>query len=182
LAAETAGITGASESPVVWGLLMVLCGILAIFLPVASIGLVHLLGWWILISALWHLIFAFQTRAHGNILLQVLLAIPYGFVGFYMLSHPLLGMLTLTLMLAIFLFFEGVLEIVFYFNIRKVRNAGWVLLDGIITLVLGFLIWAHLPSTSLWVIGALVGISLVSAGISRIMLSSGIRRLTPSTR
>ena len=138
MAAETSDVRRASERSTVWGVLMLFCGILAIFMPLASsIGLVILLGWLILISAVWHLIFAFQTRDLGNILWRALLAIPYGFVGFYMLWHPLLGMLTLTLVLAIFLLFEGVLEIILYFNIRKVRNAGWVLLDGIITLILG---------------------------------------------
>ena len=181
MAAETSDVRRASERSIVLGFLMLICGILAIFMPLASIGLVILLGWLILISAVWHLIFAFQTRGLGNILWRALLAIPYGFVGFYMLWHPLLDMLTLTLVLAVFLLFEGVLEVVLYFNIRKVGNAGWVLLDGIITLILGFLIWAHLPSTSVWVIGTLVGISLIFTGISRIMLSSGIRRLNTST-
>ena len=182
MVAETSDVKRASARSTVWAFLMLFCGILAIFMPFASsIGLVILLGWLILISAVWHLIFAFQTRGLGNILWRALLAIPYGFVGFYMLWHPLLGMLTLTLVLAIFLLFEGVLEIVLYFNIRKVRNAGWVLLDGIITLILGFLIWAHLPSTSVWVIGTLVGISLIFTGISRIMLSSGNRRVNTST-
>ena len=182
MSAETSDVKRASQRSIVWAVLMLFCGILAIFMPFASsIGLVILLGWLILISAVWHLIFAFQTRGLGNILWRALLAIPYGFVGFYMLWHPLLGMLTLTFLLAIFLLFEGVLEIVLYFNIRKVRNAGWVLLDGIITLILGFLIWAHLPSTSVWVIGTLVGISLIFTGISRIMLSSGNRRVNTST-
>ena len=182
MAAETSdAVRRASEKSTFWGVLMLFCGILAIFMPLASIGLVHALGWMLLISAVWHLIFAFQTRDLGNVVWRALLAIPYGFVGFYMLSHPLLGMLTLTLVLAIFLLFEGVLEIILYFKIRKVRNAGWVLLDGIITLILGFLIWAHLPSTSVWVIGTLVGISLIFTGISRIMLSSAIRRLNTST-
>ena len=181
MAAETSDVRRASERSIGLGVLMLICGILAIFMPLASIGLVILLGWLILISAVWHLIFAFQTRGLGNILWPVLLAIPYGFVGFYMLWHPLLDMLTLTLVLAVFLLFEGVLEVVLYFNIRKVGNAGWVLLDGIITLILGFLIWAHLPSTSVWVIGTLVGISLIFTGISRIMLSSGNRRVNTST-
>lgn len=180
---ETAGvIRSASGWFIVWGILMLICGLLAIFMPLASsIGLVILLGWLILFSAVWHLIFAFQTRGLGNILWQVLLAILYGFAGFYMLWHPLLGVLTLTLVLAIFLLFEGALEIILYFNIRRVRKSIWVLLNGIITLVLGFLIWLHWPSTSVWVIGTLVGISLIFSGISRIMLSTAVRRLTPST-
>ena len=155
----TGAVRSASGWSIVWGILLLLCGFLAIVMPLASsVGLVILLGWLILFAAVWHLIFAFQTRGVGNILWQVLLAIVYGIAGFYMLSHPLLGLLTLTLVLAIFLLFEGVLEIILYFNIRKSPNAGWVLFDGIITLILGLLIWAHWPSTSVWVIGTLVGL------------------------
>jgi uncharacterized membrane protein HdeD (DUF308 family) len=182
-AQTTAGaVRSASGWSIVWGILLLLCGFLAIVMPLASsIGLVILLGWLILFAAVWHLIFAFQTRGVGNVLWQVLLAIVYGIAGFYMLWHPLLGVLTLTLVLAIFFLFEGVLEIILYFNIRKRPNAGWVLFDGIITLILGLLIWAHWPSTSVWVIGTLVGISLIFSGISRIMLSAAVRRLTFAT-
>ena len=98
-----------------------------------------------------------------------------------MFMHPLLGVLSLTLVLAMFLLFEGVMEIVLYFNIRGLRHSGWVLFDGIITLILGALIWAHWPSTAVWVIGTLVGISLMFSGISRLMLSMAVRKLTTVT-
>jgi uncharacterized membrane protein HdeD (DUF308 family) len=167
---------------IVWGVLMLLCGLLAICMPFASsIGLVIALGWLILICAVWHLVFAFHTRGFGNILWEVLLAIIYGVAGFYLLWHPLLGVLTLTLVLALFLLFEGIVEIVSYFAIRSVRNSGWVLLDGIITLLLGFFLWRHWPSTSAWVIGTLVGVSLIFSGISRIMLCASHRGLDPVT-
>jgi uncharacterized membrane protein HdeD (DUF308 family) len=182
-AQTTAGtVRSASGWSIVWGILLLLCGFLAIVMPLASsIGLVIVLGWLILLAAVWHLIFAFQTRGVGNILWQVLLAIVYGIASLYLLWHPLLGLLTLTLVLAIFFLFEGVLEIILYFNIHSRPNAGWVLFDGIITLILGLLIWTHWPFTSVWVIGTLVGISLIFSGISRIMLSSALRKSIPTT-
>jgi uncharacterized membrane protein HdeD (DUF308 family) len=98
-----------------------------------------------------------------------------------MLMHPLLGVISLTFLLAIFFLVEGVVEIIFYFKIRGAANAGWVLFDGIVTLILGFFIWRQWPSSSVWVIGTLVGISLIFSGISRLMLSSAARRMTPAT-
>lgn len=91
-----------------------------------------------------------------------------------MLMHPLLGLISLTLVLAVFLLIEACLEIILYFNIRHIANSGWVLFDGIITLILAILIWAQWPSSSVWVIGTLVGISLIFSGISRLMLSGSI--------
>ena len=98
-----------------------------------------------------------------------------------MLMNPLLGVLSVTLLLAVFLLVEGILELVLYFRIRQVRNAGWVLFDGIVTLILGILIWTHWPSSAVWVIGTLVGISLIFSGISRFMLAMAVRNISPAS-
>jgi uncharacterized membrane protein HdeD (DUF308 family) len=162
-----------------WGILMVIFGILAICLPLASsIGVVIVLSWLLLFAGISHLFFAFHSHSMGGALWQVLLAVIYGAVAIYMLMHPLLGVLSLTLLLAVFLVFEGIVELALYFRIRRVRHAGWVLFDSIITLVLGILIWAHWPSSSLWLIGTLVGISLIFSGVSRFMLSLAVRRMS----
>ena len=55
-------------------------------------------------------------------------------------------------------------------------NAGWVLFDAIVTLILAILIWSQWPSSALWFIGTLVGISLIFSGISRVTLASAMRR------
>ena len=158
------------------GAVMFICGLLAILLPLASsIAIVMVLAWLILFAGVAHLIFAFQSHSIGGFLWKLLLAVIYGFAGVYMLMHPLLGLVSLTFVLAIFLLVEGVVEVVLYFNIRNVPNSGWVLFDGIITLILGLLIWANWPSASAWVVGVLVGISLMFSGISRFMLSLAIR-------
>jgi len=162
-----------------WGILMFICGILAISLPLASsIGIVIVLAWLILFAAICHLIFAFHSHSIGGILWQVLLAVVYGIAAIYMLMNPLLGVLSLTLVLAVFLLFEGILELALYFRVRRVRHAGWVLFDGIVTLVLGILIWAQWPWSSVWIIGTLVGLSLMFSGISRFMLSLAVRNMS----
>jgi len=176
-AETTGGAAGkASGSSMLWGILMFICGILAISVPLASsIGIVILLAWLILFAGICHLIFAFQSHSVGGFLWQVLLAVVYGAAGIYMLMNPLLGVVSLTLLLAVFLLFEGILELALYFRIRQVRHTGWVLFDGIVTLILGILIWMQWPSSSIWVIGTLVGISLMFSGISRFMLSLAVR-------
>jgi uncharacterized membrane protein HdeD (DUF308 family) len=174
--------TKASGWSMVWGIIMFICGVLAITMPFASsVGIVIVLAWLILVAAVSHLVFAFQSHSIGGFLWKVLLAIVYGCAGVYMLMHPLLGVVSLTLLLAIFFVIEGIVEIILYFNIHGNRNAGWVLFDGVVTLILGFLIWRRWPSSSVWVIGTLVGISLIFSGISRFMLSSGVRRVTAAT-
>jgi uncharacterized membrane protein HdeD (DUF308 family) len=67
-------------------------------------------------------------------------------------------------------------DIFVYLATRKSGVSGWLLLDGVITLILGLMIWRHWPSGSLWVIGLLVGINMIMTGTTRLMLSVAVRR------
>jgi uncharacterized membrane protein HdeD (DUF308 family) len=66
-----------------------------------------------------------------------------------------------------------------YFQNRHAGGSGWLLMDGIVTLILGLLVWRQWPSSSLWVIGTLVGISMIFTGTTRLMISLAARRLAP---
>ncbi len=165
----------------IWGILMVVCGLFAIALPfISSIGIVIVLSWVIIFAGISHLIFAFHARGVGGVLWEILMAVLYIVAGFYLRLNPLLGVVSLTLVLAIFLVLEGIIEIALYFGSRGFAHSGWVLLDGIITLILGILIWRRWPSSSVWVLGTLVGISLIFSGISRFMVSLAARRAAPA--
>jgi uncharacterized membrane protein HdeD (DUF308 family) len=76
-------------------------------------------------------------------------------VGVYTLVHPLAGLASLTLVLAIYLFAEGVLEFALSFRLRPLTGSNWLLFDGIVTLILAILIWRTWPSNTEWVIGTL---------------------------
>jgi len=158
--------------------LMILAGILAIAVPqVAGLTVSLLVGWLLLFSGAAHLVFAWHARGAGGILWELLLGILYLFIGGYVLTRPLAGLATLTLALAIYLFFEGVLELVLSFRLRPLPGWGWLLFDGIITLILAVMIWRTWPSSSEWVIGTLVGISMLFSGISRLTISLAARSL-----
>jgi uncharacterized membrane protein HdeD (DUF308 family) len=54
---------------------------------------------------------------------------------------------------------------------------GWALLNGVITLLAGIVIYRQLPLDALWVIGLLVGLEMLFNGWTWIMLACAIRRL-----
>jgi len=60
---------------------------------------------------------------------------------------------------------------------RTMRGAFWVLVDGIVTLLLGLMIYVQWPSSSVWAIGVLVGVSMIISGVTRIMLSLAVRKV-----
>jgi uncharacterized membrane protein HdeD (DUF308 family) len=158
--------------------LMILAGVLAIVVPqAAGLAVSLLVGWLLLFSGVAHLVFAWYARGAGGILWELLLGILYLFIGGYVLTRPVAGLATLTLVLAIYLFFEGVLELVLSFQLRPLPGWVWLLFDGIITLILAGMIWRTWPSSSEWVIGTLVGISMLFSGISRLTISLAARSL-----
>jgi len=122
-----------------------------------------------------HLVFAWR-KSVGNLLWEILLGVLYIFTGGYLLMRPVVGLASLTIVLAIYLFFEAVLEFAQFFRLRGQRGSGWMLFHGVITLLLAIIIWRHWPSSKLWVVGTLVGVSMLFNGISRFMLSLGARR------
>ena len=158
--------------------LMILAGMLAIALPqVAGITVNILVAWLLVFSGLTHFVFAWHTRTAGGLLWELLLGVLYIGIGVYLLLHPVAGLVTLTLALAIYLFVEGVLEFVLSFAVRPLPGSGWLLVDGIITLILAVLIWRTWPSNTEWVIGTLVGISMLFSGITRLMISLSARNV-----
>jgi uncharacterized membrane protein HdeD (DUF308 family) len=158
-------------------ILVILCGLLAIIVPIlGGIAVTLLIGWVVTMVGVLHLFYAFGGRNTRTRLWELLLGLVYLIAGIYILFHPVLGLTTLTLLLATYLLVKGVLEIVQYFQTHPRRGVTWLVLDGIVNVVLALLIWSQWPFSSLWVIGTLIGISILFSGISRLMLSLELRR------
>jgi uncharacterized membrane protein HdeD (DUF308 family) len=158
--------------------LMILAGLLAIAVPqVAGITVALLVAWLLIFSGVAHLVFAWHTRTTGGILWELLLGVLYVSIGAYLLLHPVLGLASLTFALAIYLLAEGALELVLSFRLRPMPGSNWLLFDGVFTLILAVMIWKTWPSSTEWVIGVLVGFSMLFSGISRLMISLAARRV-----
>jgi uncharacterized membrane protein HdeD (DUF308 family) len=105
----------------------------------------------------------------------------YAIAAICLLVNPLLGVLSLSLFLAIFLLLEGILEFALYFRVRRFRHSVWLLIDGIGTLIIGILMLSQWPPASPEIIGAFIGISLMLSAISRLIFTMAIRALNPAT-
>jgi uncharacterized membrane protein HdeD (DUF308 family) len=163
-------------------IIFIVLGMFAIIEPgVAGLGITLLVGWLFVFAGVTHFIAAFKGGSAKHIIFQVLMGILYVVGGFYCITHPLLAIGTLTLVLAAVILVEGVLEIISYFRSRSEGASGWMLFNGLVTLLLGGMIWFHWPSSSIWAIGILVGVNLVMTGVTRLMLGMAARRLVART-
>ncbi|BAY32145.1 hypothetical protein NIES2107_40310 [Nostoc carneum NIES-2107] len=154
------------------GILLIVLGVIAIAVPTVSTIFAETWVAVILASAGFaKLFYAYNTRQSGGFLWKLLLGVLYIATGIMLLIYPSTGIFTLTLLLGSFLLTEGVFELILAFKLRPQQNWTWVLGDGIITLVLGAMIWFQWPFDAPWVIGTLLGVSILFTGVSRLMLS-----------
>lgn len=169
----------ASTWSIVWGVLLIVFGMLAIASPfLAAVAVNGLIAWLIVFSGVVHIALAFHSHGAGSVIWKLLVGLAYICFGTYLILHPLIGVVTLTLLLASLFLIEGILNIILFFKMRSLQGSSWMLIDGIITLLLGLMIYAQWPSSSAWAIGILVGVSLIISGVSRVMLSLGVRKGT----
>jgi len=163
---------------IVLSVLMMVTGVLAISIPmIAGVAVTAIVGWLLLFSGLFHLAFAWRAGRPGAVLWQILLGLLYGAIGVYIIASPVAGLASLTLAIALYLLIEGVLEFVLWSRFRGIPGSGWLMVDGIITLVLAVMIWSTWPSSAVWVVGTLIGISMLFSGITRLMLSTAARHI-----
>jgi uncharacterized membrane protein HdeD (DUF308 family) len=154
------------------GILMIILGVIAMAAPVvATIAVQFLLGWLLVISGIAEGIHAFMAQGWRGFLFELLSAVLYLGVGIVLLVAPLEGALALTFVLAVFLLVEGIFKIITALRVRDHRGWGWLLASGIVSVILGVLIWAQWPASGLWVIGLLVAIQLLFTGWSLVMLA-----------
>jgi uncharacterized membrane protein HdeD (DUF308 family) len=160
-------------------LVVFICGILAIVLPLTfSVGIAGLLGWLLLFAGIAHVIFGMN---HADALWwHVVIGMIYGIAAMLFAVNPLLGVILLALVVGVVLVSEGVIEIVLFFILRSHRHSVWILVDGILTLVLGIGACTRWPPETLEIVQYIVGISFIASGISRLLLALAFRAVAPN--
>jgi uncharacterized membrane protein HdeD (DUF308 family) len=175
-------LRGSRWLSIVIAILLILAGLAAICLPfIAGIAVSIVVAWLLLFAGIVHLFFGWHTRSAGAVIWKVLVGLAYLFAAIYILDHPGRGLLTLTLVLAFYLFFEGIFEAVIYSRLRRFPGAGWFLFDAIVTIVLGMMIFMSWPFSSVWAVGTLIGISILFSGITRLSYAFAASRAITAT-
>jgi uncharacterized membrane protein HdeD (DUF308 family) len=154
---------------------LVVLGIVCITGEVATTLIsVIVLGWLLLLSGVMALVHAFRTRTWTGFFLYLLSAVLRVFVGYTLVRYPLIGALSLTLILAALFIVGGVFRAIGAASLRFPRW-GWTAASGLIAVLLGLTLLAQLPASSLWFLGLAVGIDLLFEGTGLIALGSALR-------
>ena len=158
------------------GIALIVLGILAIVSPAVAGGtVVTVIGLILLVAGVVQILRALQAEGTEKVLTLVLGAISV-LGGIAVIAHPLLGLAFLTLVLAVYLIVEGAWKMIAAFRYRPAGGWGWLLLSGVLSLLLAWLIWAQWPLSGWWAIGVLVGVNLLGTGAALVTLASALKR------
>ena len=159
------------------GVVYLIAGFIALgSVAMATVASVLIVGVMMIIAGVAEVISAFQIKSWGKFLLWVLLGLLYVVAGFVTFQNPLLAAVLLTLVLGASLVASGIMRIILAFSMKRETPWIWVALSGVITVLLGVLILARWPVSSLYILGLFLGIDLIMAGAGWVGIGLGLRR------
>lgn len=158
------------------GVIFTILGILAVALPgISTLSTELFIGWLLAFGGIFQL---YRTIKGWNSGLgswgSLLTGILYLIFGLLLVFFPVAGIFSLTILIMIFFVAEGIAKIILGFQLRPFRRWGWFLLNGVLALIMAFIIWSGWPGTAFWVLGLLVGINMIFFGLSLIFLALAI--------
>lgn len=160
----------------VQGVLLVVAGVLALVYPfIASVAIVFLLGWVLIISGVLQGIGLIGASNVPHYWLQLISAVLAILIGILLLRSPDSGLLIMTVLLIVYFMVEGIAKVIFALTIRPFPNWAWVLASGFIGILLALILWANMPLSADWVLGLMLGILLVSEGAALTYLAWHVR-------
>ena len=174
-----------------WGWLLAV-GILSVILGILGLGMTFMLtivsvlyfGVLMVVMGVVQLVHSFKCAGWKSVALHALIGLLYLVAGIMIVTRPLLASIALTWTLAIILIVVGVMRLVVGFQHRGTSSSGWAIVGGIITVILGLMILARWPASSLWVIGLFLAIELIVNGWTQIFVALAARtvgRSRPAT-
>ena len=149
------------------GIIILLMGMFAMGSPfIAGVSLAIAVGFMLIIGGVSQLVFALKAHTGSfSIILGALTVI----AGGYMVSNPGVALATMTMVLAIYLVISGIFEVMMALQIKPVKGWGWALFSGVISALLGAMIWSQFPISGVWTVGTLIGIKLFFSGWTLLM-------------
>lgn len=158
------------------GAVLVALGVLAVILPfAASLTTTLVIGWILLVGGVVEAVHAVQRHEAPGFGWSLLGGLVRIVAGVLVIARPLAGTVVLTAVLASYFLVIGVVNIARGAALPGSRSRGLLVLDGIVSIVLGILVWAGFPATATWIIGLFVGIELIMAGVSAVGLGFALR-------
>ena len=177
------GIKKNARLTVIIGVVTLIAGLLAITSPlVAGVSITILVGAMLAISGVSQCFLAFKAGAFGRGLMVFVVGVLMTIAGVYMMNQPVAGLATLTIILMSYLLATGALEIIVAFQLKPADGWGLQLFNGIVTLLLGIMLWRQFPLSGAWAIGVLFGIKMIFSGWAFVFIGRSVKKMAKESQ
>jgi uncharacterized membrane protein HdeD (DUF308 family) len=154
-----------------WGVSLIILGVLSGALVLTAVAVNLAIAWLIVLAGLAQLVVAYHTHRVYSSNWRIIVGFGYVVFGVYLIAYPVQGLVSLTVVLTPLVLFEGIFEILVFLRLRTIEGSSCVLLKGIVTLIVGLMFCLQWNSIARWVVGVLFGMSLVTSGVTLVVLS-----------
>jgi uncharacterized membrane protein HdeD (DUF308 family) len=156
---------------------MVAAGVLALIFPAfASVGLLSLLGWLLVVSGVVQVISLWGATQVPYFWLQLVTLALEILVGYLLITRPEAGLVAVTLLMLVLFLISGIARVVFALMIRPMQDWLWVLVSGFVAILCAGILFANLPEAATWLLGVLLGIELIAIGLAQGLLAWRVRQ------
>jgi uncharacterized membrane protein HdeD (DUF308 family) len=160
-----------------FGVVEIIAGMVAIISPlIGGVAIAVVVGLMFLVGGGARLFSAFMADSFGSGALTFIWGLIVAATGFYMFSNPGVALATLTLVLSMVLFVDGIMRIVVAFQMKPASGWGWMAIGGVLGILLAIMIWRQFPLSGVWAVGTFAGISLLFSGITTVSVGSAARK------
>jgi uncharacterized membrane protein HdeD (DUF308 family) len=157
------------------GIVIVIAGFLSLIAPLAGgLSITVIVGTLILLAGVMQLLLVFRAGTFGQGLLLALLGLLGVVAGGYTLMHPAAALAALTLLLSAWFVASGAIESIAALTARDVKGWGWILFSGVVSVLLGLMLWSQFPLSGAWAVGTLVGVRLLFSGFALISAAGAV--------
>jgi len=165
-----------SASSMKWmGILTIIFGILTMMMPlITGQSVLMLIGILVMAGGIMRMIWAFKADSLGKGILVFIIGGLTLLAGFWIITEPFIAAGALTIVLSIYLLVDGFAEIMAAFSLSE--GKGWLIFDGVVTIILGILLFMGFPFSGPLAVGVLLGIKLLLAGITMLTLGSAVKQ------
>ncbi len=165
------------------GVVLLIFGMLALGnLVAATIASVLVIGALMIVGGIVQIVAAFRFRQWGGFLLWLISGLIYTAAGVFAFYNPMLAAKVLTLLLAISLIVSGLFRIGSGARSRPTSGWGWIVASGVVSILVGMIIVAGWPVTSLFMLGVVLAVDLTFQGIADIVFGVALKARASSFR
>lgn len=140
----------------------------------ATVFSMILLGVFLMSAGIVQIMHAILARKWSGLFLSLFLGVLYIITGFLCVAKPTTAAISMTLWIAAFLFIAGLFKMLASLILRF-NQWSWVFFNGVVTFLLGLMIYSDWPLSGLWVISLFIGVDLILAGWSWVILAWSAR-------